>query len=274
MENLRDQLPSDSTCPRGTLLASMTVVLLLLIKCAIQDLWGLPSCVGFIGGSHINLAKVPAKPKGGAASVWTQKSQHGMLLVAVVDHMKRFTYIQYGYSVRSSDMQAQQTSSLYTNPDNFFSPGEYMLGDAGLRCTPTVIAMSRRADGQTDLNENLIFFNSKAAKAHAMVEQAFGILKARFSHLRSASMRMRTERDDMRLILTLNAACILHNLFLGSWKAVVDTDDLQDIMHEEREVRAERLRHKDYSKRFPEQYRRREEVVREMQMIDKRRRTL
>nr|ODN91022.1 hypothetical protein L204_05863 [Cryptococcus depauperatus CBS 7855] len=171
-------------------------------------------------------------------------------------------------------MQAQQTSPLYTNPDDFFSPGEYMLGDAGLRCTPTVIAMSRRADGQTELNENLIFFNSKAAKAHAMVEQAFGILKARFSHLRSASMRMRTERDDMRLILTLNAACILHNLFLGSWKAVVDTDDLQDIMHEEREVRAERLRHKDYSKRFPEQYRRREEVVREMQMIDKRRRTL
>nr|ODN92257.1 hypothetical protein L204_05356 [Cryptococcus depauperatus CBS 7855] len=39
-------------------------------------------------------------------------------------------------------------------------------------------------------------------------------------------------------------------------EAVVDVNDLQDIMHEKREVRAERLRHEDCFQQFPEQYRR------------------
>nr|ODN92374.1 hypothetical protein L203_00650 [Cryptococcus depauperatus CBS 7841] len=54
-------------------------------------------------------------------------------------------------------------------------------------------------------------------------------------------------------------------------EAAVDVNDLQDIMHEEREVQAERLRHEDYFQQFPEQYRRREEVVREMQRVDEHR---
>nr|ODO01128.1 hypothetical protein L204_01855 [Cryptococcus depauperatus CBS 7855] len=113
-------------------------------------------------------------------------------------------------------------------------------------------------------SSRLTFFNSKAAKARMTVEQAFGMLKARFSILCSANMRM---------ILTINAACILHNLLVRNWKAV-DVNDLQNTMHEEREVRAERLRHEDYFKQFPEQHRRRQEVVREIQMIDERRRAL
>nr|ODN86865.1 hypothetical protein L203_03638 [Cryptococcus depauperatus CBS 7841] len=145
-------------------------------------------------------------------------------------------------------MQAQQASQLHTNPDGFFSPGEYILGDADMLCTPTVIAMFRSTRGQADLNENQTFFNSKAVQACVTVEQAFGMLKVRFSILCSANMRM---------ILTINAACILHNLLVRNWRAVVDVNDLQDIMHEEREVQAERLRHEEYFKQFPEQYRRR-----------------
>nr|ODN95619.1 hypothetical protein L204_04160 [Cryptococcus depauperatus CBS 7855] len=87
-------------------------------------------------------------------------------------------------------------------------------------------------------------------------------------------MHMWTEKDDKRMILTMNAACILHNLLLRSWRAVLNADDLQSIMHEDREMQAERLRHGDYFRQFPEQYRRRQEVVREMQMIDERRRAL
>nr|ODN89374.1 hypothetical protein L203_02082 [Cryptococcus depauperatus CBS 7841] len=104
-----------------------------------------------------------------------------------------------------------------------------------------------RARGQADLDESLVdltFFNTQAAKARVTVEQAFGILKARVGILRSANT---------------------------NWRAVLDVDDLQDIMHEERETWIERLRHEDYFKQFPEQYRRREEVVREMQKVDERR---
>nr|ODN96216.1 hypothetical protein L204_03910 [Cryptococcus depauperatus CBS 7855] len=183
------------------------------IKYSVQNLWGLFSCVDFIDG---------------------------MLLLVAVDHMRRFTDIQYGYSARSSDMRAQQASRLHTNPDGFFSPGEYILGNAIISCTRTVIAMFRTARGQADLNENRM-----TAKARVMVEQAFGVLKARFSILRLASIRMRTEQDDMRIILTMNAACILHNLLLKSWRAVIDAEVLWNIMHEERETRAEHLRHRD-----------------------------
>ncbi|WVN90703.1 uncharacterized protein L203_105945 [Cryptococcus depauperatus CBS 7841] len=95
---------------------------------------------------------------------------------------------------------------------NDYSPDEYMLGDAGLLCTPTAIAMFRRARGHADFDENLTFFNTQAAKVRVTVEQAFGIFKARLGILHSANTRM---------ILAMNTTCILRNLLLRNWRLLL-----------------------------------------------------
>nr|XP_018998909.1 uncharacterized protein I203_08555 [Kwoniella mangroviensis CBS 8507]OCF62370.1 hypothetical protein I203_08555 [Kwoniella mangroviensis CBS 8507] len=105
------------------------------IKEKIQREHGIPDCVGYIDGTHIILEYAPAKPKQTQAGFFSRKGSYGMLLLATIDHNKRFTFLHYGYSSRSSDIRAQYNSSLYRTPGAFFSDGEYVLGDSGFLCT-------------------------------------------------------------------------------------------------------------------------------------------
>ena len=119
------------------------------IKRCIQTEHGIPGCIGFIDGSHINLRNAPAKPVDAAAGFWSRKKRYGMLLLAAIDHRKRFIFIHHGYSARSSDMRAQQACRLHSDSEAFFSDGEYLLGDSGFLASDNIIPMFKKTRGTT-----------------------------------------------------------------------------------------------------------------------------
>ncbi|WWD21269.1 hypothetical protein CI109_105753 [Kwoniella shandongensis] len=220
------------------------------IKDFVREQFGIPHCIGFIDGTHINLARAPARPEKGAAAFHSRKERYGMLLLAAVDERKRFTFIHYGYSARSSDMRAQQASRLHTDSHNFFNEDEYLLADSGFLCTTNIIPMYRKNVGEEDVTGHRRYFNKKGAKAQVCNEHAFG-----------------TDRDDQRVILMIIAACILHNLCISTWQDHITQEELQEVMGDEY---AERKRQIDLAgdKDLDEQYRRRERLWKDMLSID------
>lgn len=98
--------------------------------------YGLPSCVGFIDGTDIVLHQT--------SSIGREKA---LKLIAVVDHLKRFRYCWFNFSAPVSDQMAQDLSDLRRNSDRFFSPKEYVLGDADMKSSNTVIPLFKRERG-------------------------------------------------------------------------------------------------------------------------------
>lgn len=110
----------------------------------VRELWGLPDCVGFIDGVHVILDKAPAMGKDRSSRYFTRKGHYGLFMLAVCDVNKRFTYVHFGLNGGASDATAQNECSLHTQPEQFFSRNEWVLGDAGITCTQNIVSMYRR----------------------------------------------------------------------------------------------------------------------------------
>ena len=73
------------------------------------------------------------------------------------------------------------------------------------------------------------------------VEHAFGILNGRWQILRSANLRCKTKSDEARAQGIIQAAFILHNLCVLSWKDIFYEDELKIVLGEEQMERKRTL---------------------------------
>jgi hypothetical protein len=106
--------------------------------------------VGFIDGSHINLERAPGR--GDAAGEFHSRHERfDINVVAVCDHSRRFTYIHWGYTARSSDMWIQANMRLQMEPYDFFGPDEFLLGAPGFKCTENIVPLYKRNVGEATL---------------------------------------------------------------------------------------------------------------------------
>jgi hypothetical protein len=120
------------------------------IKRRIKSQFGIPHCLGFIDGTHINLERRPSR--GRPSGSWhSRKERYGMNIMAVVDDNKRFRYIHWGFSAAASDMRIQRNMRLETNFYEYFEGEEHILGDSGFNLTPYIIPMYKRVQGQAEL---------------------------------------------------------------------------------------------------------------------------
>lgn len=117
------------------------------IKSRIKAQFGIPSCIGFIDGTHINLSNRPHRgPSSG--SFHSRKERYGFNLMAIVDDKKRFTMIHWGFSAASSDLRIQRTLPLETDPQDYFEGREHLLADAGFFPSNHILPMYKRAQGE------------------------------------------------------------------------------------------------------------------------------
>lgn len=79
-----------------------------------------------------------------ASSIGREKT---LKIIVVVDHLRRFRYCWTSFSAPVSDQMAQDLSDLHTNSDRFFSSKEYVLGDADMKSSNTVIPLFKRGRG-------------------------------------------------------------------------------------------------------------------------------
>lgn len=181
-----------------------------------QYLWNFPNCLGALDGKHI---KIVPPPQSGS-SYYNYKGDFSMVLLALVDADLKFIYVDVGTNGRISDGGVWSKSTLKQAFDsgllNIPSP-DYLPGTNAK--VPFVIV----ADDAFPLGNNLMkpypgagrktlpadqrIFNYRLSRARRVVENAFGILAARFQIFKTKiPLNISTTK-----LLTL-AACVLHNL--------------------------------------------------------------
>ncbi|OXC61723.1 hypothetical protein AYX13_07034 [Cryptococcus neoformans] len=131
--------------------------------------YGIPSCIGFIDGTDIVLHQAPSIGREKAHTMHSYKEKYGYKMIAVVDHLKRFRYAWFGFSAATNDQMAQDLSDLHRNPHRFFSPKEYVLGDAGMKSSDTVIPLFKRERRtQVTVGPKVSLFPSEFLLTHPM----------------------------------------------------------------------------------------------------------
>ena len=161
-----------------------------LLSLNFENSWNLPHCLGAIDGKHVTI-KAPNKS---GSLFFNYKGSFSIVLLAVVDANYRFLYVDVGSFGRNSDggifshskigkMIKRETLPI-PKKDEFPDCTEvgsipyYFVGDEAFPLTPNV--MRPFPGGKKGLPEDKAVFNYRLCRARRIVENAFGILAARW----------------------------------------------------------------------------------------------
>ncbi|EIW71855.1 hypothetical protein TREMEDRAFT_23783, partial [Tremella mesenterica DSM 1558] len=124
----------------------------------------------------------------------------------------------------------QHECSLHRTPEQYFSQGELVIGDRGMECTPNIIAMFKKDRNHSTLRGKKAWFNLKAAAARYNIEHTFGICKGRWQMLRHARLAVKDQAGEAMAQLYIQAAFVLHNLLVSTWKHYLSQEELEEIL--------------------------------------------
>ena len=175
--------------------------------------WNVPHCVGAIDGKHVAIRK----PKNSGSAFYNYKKYFSIVLLAVVDADYKFRYIDVGGRGGSSDSGIFLTTTLRdmaVNEELNFPqsspivPGGqdipyFFLGDDAFALKRWLL----KPYSARNLTHDQRIYNYRISRARRVVENAFGILAARFRILLT-TIPMEPRRVETVVI----ACCILHNI--------------------------------------------------------------
>lgn len=185
-----------------------------LIAANFQERWNFPHCLGALDGKHV----VIKAPSNSGSLYHNYKGSFSIVLMALVNANLCFTFIDVGSYGRNSDggtfAHSNLAKALASNslgiPANSLLPDAHHLGPmpyvfVGDEAFPLQSHLLRPFPGKgCPLNQTI--FNYRLSRARRVVENAFGILAARW--------RVFFTRLDVRPQWTIDivkAACVLHN---------------------------------------------------------------
>ena len=186
-------------------------------------------CIGAIDGKHILIKK----PNLSGSTFYNYKHHFSIQLLAVVDHDYKFVYIDVGCQGRVGDAGVFQNSQLYKalETNSLDIPPAQAIGATDI-VVPYVFVgdeafplrhylMKPYAHRGQNVNERI--FNYRLSRARRIVENAFGILAARFRIFRGP-----IEVQPNRAKTVVLAAVVLHNFLrvrnqIGSCAAASST---------------------------------------------------
>lgn len=183
-----------------------------------QDKWNFPHCLGAIDGKHVEI--VP--PKNSGSFYYNYKHRHSMVLMAIVDAKYRFLLFDFGTNGRVSDGGVLLNTKFYEKLENntLNIPKDERLHNSS-RILPYVFvaddAFPLRKDMMKPFRQNDLdsrpkkIYNYRTSRARRIVENAFGILAARFRIYRT-QMNMSPETIES----VVRATCALHNYLMSS----------------------------------------------------------
>lgn len=198
-----------------------------------ESKWQFPHAVGCIDGKHI---KIIAPPNSGS-EFFNYKKHFSFVLLAIVDANAQFIAYDLGSAGSQSDGGIYKYGSLgqICKSDSFPSPGRigqstfpsipyFILGDDAFGLDTNLM---RPYPHRTAMGDEKVF-NYRLSRARRIVENAFGMLCARFRVL------LRTLELDVGNALNVVQAClVLHNFLMSKKDEVynppgfMDTEDNQ-----------------------------------------------
>lgn len=169
-------------------------------------------CLGAIDGKHVLLRK----PANSGSTFFNYKRTFSIQLLAIVDHEYRFLYVDVGVQGRIGDAGVFHNCSISSSIEsNLLS----IPPARALPSTDSVVPYVFVADDAFPLKPNIMkpyaqrgltrqerIFNYRLSRARRVVENAFGILAARFRVFRTP---MEIQPD--KAVKVVLAATVLHN---------------------------------------------------------------
>lgn len=162
-------------------------------------------------------------PQQAGSYYFNYKKQNSIVLMAAVDHDYCFTYIDIGCNGRVSDGGVFSHCSLSNALENNILPeGHLFVGDNAFPLKKYLM----KPYGGNNLTHEQKIFNYRLSRARRIVENAFGILVARF---RIFERPIQFEPNKVEKIV--KACCAIHNWARKSkipvHVASIDTEDTE-----------------------------------------------
>lgn len=142
-----------------------------VIESGFSTQWNFPHCCGAIDGKHVQMQRPP-----NSGSVFY--NYKGIILFALVDANYCFKYIEVGANCRANDSTIFRNSTLNAallNGDLNFPQTYVIVGDDAF---PLRTNLLKPYPGTLTIKQKI--FNYRLSRARRVVENAFGILSARF----------------------------------------------------------------------------------------------
>ncbi|KAJ8910620.1 hypothetical protein NQ315_002856 [Exocentrus adspersus] len=155
---------------------------------------GIDGIIGAIDGCHINIKQPNTKH-----AYCNRKGQFSVLLQGICDDKKKFIDVFCGEPGSMHDARLLKKSSLYDRAHN---------GDSAYPCLPWLVPPFK---DNGHLTERQKIFNFRHSSSRIVIENAFGLLKARFRRLR------KFEKDNLQFVSKcVVAATVLHNICMSA----------------------------------------------------------
>jgi phage FluMu protein Com len=149
-----------------------------------QEQWNMPHVLGALDGKHVRIKC----PKFGGSNFFNYKCYHSTVLMAICDSKYRFIYVDIGQYGRENDASIFSASLLHHafERNTLNLPDPDLLGEDTLPYTlvgDEIFALKTwlmKPYGGRDLSEEKRIYNYRLSRARRTIENAFGILAARW----------------------------------------------------------------------------------------------
>jgi hypothetical protein len=111
----------------------------------------------------------------------------------------------------SADSTVFQRMDHFQEPEEFFSPGEYLLADAAYAVSTYCVPPYKAPATDHEDNEK---FNFYLACSRARNEHCIGVLKGRWQSLRELRHRLQDDSSMENLCSWTLSCCVLHNIMV------------------------------------------------------------
>ncbi|KAL7287592.1 hypothetical protein TKK_0018239 [Trichogramma kaykai] len=183
-----------------------------------KTFWNIPNCIGSIDGMHVPIVA----PNNSGSLYFNYKKFNSIVLLAICNHRYEFTCVDIGACgsesdggvfIRSNIGKALTEGTLNIPPECKKFPGSneksphYFVGDAAFGISKN---MMRPYPGR-NLEYKEKVFNYRLSRARRCIENAFGILQARWKVLASKPIAFKPEDVEKIIIATV----CLHNFLMS-----------------------------------------------------------
>ncbi|KNE99730.1 hypothetical protein PSTG_07018 [Puccinia striiformis f. sp. tritici PST-78] len=175
---------------------------------------GFEGCVGFVDGTTIPLHQRPGLD---GEVYWNRKKQYSINVQVICDCDKYITSFMAGWPGSCGDSMVFKHMKVHLEPDNYFDPGQYLIGDSAYGLTMTTIPAYKAP--ASNIKENTEF-NYCLAKSRVRNKHTIGILKGRWASLQGLRLQINEKKHMIEVIRWINSCVTLHNMLahLGdSW---------------------------------------------------------